>query len=56
MQNTRQKVSFSSRNNITIVNSVVYAQKWAWPRNRAHRIALLALGVEKIEPHHFVFS
>ena len=33
--------SFSSRNNTTSVNSVVYAQKWAWPRkNKAHRIGL----------------
>ena len=38
MLNTSQKVIFNSRNNITSVNSVVYAQNWAWHRKRAHKI------------------
>ena len=33
------KTSFNNINNTTSVNMVVYAQKWAWPRKRAHRIS-----------------
>ena len=44
------KASFSSRNNTTSANSVIYAQKWAWPEKEPTE---LARGVGKIEPHHF---
>ena len=44
MQNTRQKVCFSSRNNITSVNSVVYAQNG---RGLEKEPTELARGVEK---------
>ena len=39
MQNTTGKVSLSRRNNITSVNSVVYAKKWEWPRKEPKKFA-----------------